>query len=394
MAGRQALVKVGNGKYLTFDDGAGVLMSMSSGALLKALKHDEAFEVKLRDVALDDCTVRVCASASDEEPSEAEVRGAHELKGAKKLGDLPAGTAGNLFIHVQLPALAAAGAGAGGAFTPLPDGTMPPEHDVILRSSVIGIDDSEGNSVCTAVFYSPTHALTAYHDAKPEVGSTLGGRAAPNKYHPSGQRWTFKVVAVSTDDDVVVLERLSGPVPTHVLPLLGGSASIDRYNHAHVMVANFGVHAASRGGDVAGSLLLGSCAEWTAISAIGERHFAYACNCGLGDSGGAVLNQQGQLVGLHLGGWNGADSPPPSPEAPTSSAGGSSSASETRRRKNAERRDAMGLAFAAMSVADSVTKLARQITTGGYAIFISDDIVTALCTTGRTSAGAGGKRKR
>ena len=110
MAGRQALVKVGDGKYLTFD-GAGVLMSMSSGTLLNALKHDEAFEVELRDVPLSMCTVRVCASASDEEPSEAEVRGAHELKGAKKLGDLPAGTAGNLFIHVQLPALAAAGAG-------------------------------------------------------------------------------------------------------------------------------------------------------------------------------------------------------------------------------------------------------------------------------------------
>ena len=114
MAGRQALVKVGNGKYLTFDDGAGVLMSMSSGALFEALAGTRAFEVKLRDVALDDCTVRVCASASDEEPSEAEMRGAHELKGAKKLGGLAAGMAGNLFIHVQLPASMAAGAGAGG----------------------------------------------------------------------------------------------------------------------------------------------------------------------------------------------------------------------------------------------------------------------------------------
>ena len=112
MAGRQALVKVGDGKYLTFDDGAGVLMSMSSGALLEALAGTRAFEVELRDVPLSMCTVRVCASASDEEPSEAEMRGAHELKGAKKLGDLAAGTAGNLFIHVQLPALAAAGAGS------------------------------------------------------------------------------------------------------------------------------------------------------------------------------------------------------------------------------------------------------------------------------------------
>jgi hypothetical protein len=245
------------------------------------------------------------------------------------------------------------------------------------------------------VFYTLTHALTAYHDAKPEVGHILPGRAAPNKHHPSGQQWMFKVVAVSCDDDVAVLERLSGPVPMHALPLLGGSASIDRYNHARVMVANVGVHAASRGGDTAGSLPLGSCAEWTTISVIGGRHFAYACNCGQGDSGGAVLNQQGELVGLHLGGWNGADSPPPSLEAPTP-AGGPSIASETRRRTNAERRDAMGLAFAAASVAESVTKLARQLTTGGYAIFINDAIVTALCTTGRTSSGpgAGGKSKQ
>ena len=107
---RQVLVKVGDGKYLTFD-GAGVLMSMSSGTLLKALKHDEAFEVKLRDVALDDCTVRVCASASNKAPSDQEVVAARELEGAETLGDLAAGMAGNQFIHVQLPALAAAGGG-------------------------------------------------------------------------------------------------------------------------------------------------------------------------------------------------------------------------------------------------------------------------------------------
>ena len=111
MAGRQALVKVGDGKYLTFDDGAGVLMSMSSGALLEALAGTRAFEVELRDVPLSMCTVRVCASASNKAPSDQEVVAARELEGAETLGDLAAGMAGNQFIHVQLPALAAAGGG-------------------------------------------------------------------------------------------------------------------------------------------------------------------------------------------------------------------------------------------------------------------------------------------
>jgi hypothetical protein len=84
--------------------------------LLAALAGTRAFEVSLRGVALDACTVRVCASASDEEPSAAEAAIALELKGAKTLGALTTGMVGNnLFIHVQQPtALMAAGAGVGG----------------------------------------------------------------------------------------------------------------------------------------------------------------------------------------------------------------------------------------------------------------------------------------
>jgi len=108
------LVKAGEGSYtrVNFDDVAG----MDRADLLKALKHDELFAFKLRNVALDECTVHVCASASDEEPSAEDGRSARELKGAKTLRELfPAGSAGNLFIHVQLKAVAlGAGAGASG----------------------------------------------------------------------------------------------------------------------------------------------------------------------------------------------------------------------------------------------------------------------------------------
>ena len=112
MAQRHVLVKVGDGKHLSFDDAS--VMGMTSGALLKALKRDEAFEVELRDVALSKCTVRVCASVTKTAPSDLEAAAARGLEGAETLGDVAAGLVGNLFIHVQLPASMAAGAGAGG----------------------------------------------------------------------------------------------------------------------------------------------------------------------------------------------------------------------------------------------------------------------------------------
>ena len=111
MAVRQVLVKVGDGLWsLVKID----LIAADRMSLLEALAGTRAFDVKLRDVALDECTVLVCASASDEEPSEAEARSALELKGAKPLSALAASLVGSLFIHVLLPAPTAAGAGAGG----------------------------------------------------------------------------------------------------------------------------------------------------------------------------------------------------------------------------------------------------------------------------------------
>jgi len=65
-------------------------------------------------VALSKCTVRVGAGASKKTPSNEDAAAALELEGAETLGDVAAGLVGNLFVHVQLPALATAGAGAGG----------------------------------------------------------------------------------------------------------------------------------------------------------------------------------------------------------------------------------------------------------------------------------------
>ena len=91
------LVKVGDGLWSLIKQD---LREMDRMSLLKALKHDEAFEVELRDVPLSRCAVTVFATASDEGPSEAEESDTKELKGAKTLGDL----AGSM-LTVALPYL-------------------------------------------------------------------------------------------------------------------------------------------------------------------------------------------------------------------------------------------------------------------------------------------------
>ena len=111
MAQRAVLVKVGAGLWSLVKTDLAMADRVS---LLEALAATRAFEVSLQGVPLDKCAIRVCASASDEEPSEAEAGSALELKGAKTLGALATGMEGNLFVRVQLPA--AEGTGAGSEF--------------------------------------------------------------------------------------------------------------------------------------------------------------------------------------------------------------------------------------------------------------------------------------
>jgi hypothetical protein len=112
---RVVLVKVGDGYYsdVTLD-----VTGMRRMALLEALAVTRAFEVKLRNVALDECAVSVCASASKKAPSAEEEAAARALEGAEALtdlaGDMVTAALPYLYIHVQLPPSVVAGAGAGG----------------------------------------------------------------------------------------------------------------------------------------------------------------------------------------------------------------------------------------------------------------------------------------
>ena len=276
---------------------------------------------------------------------------------------------------------------------------MPPECGVTLRSAVVGIYDDD-SPVCTAVFISDTRAITAEHDAQPSIGDILYGRATPNTTFPAGQQWSFRVVAASRSDDLVVLERVTGPAPYRVLPLCD-VAPISVLDSKKVWLATFGISVTARGGDIVGSIALGSYKDETRVTSYGTRHFVYANSTGPGDSGGAVITFDGKLAGLHLGGWNNADSPPPSPEVPVAgtsdsgaaaagkgrkrqrgsddgrAAGGSSAA---KARINEERIVSMGLHNVDTVARKSVVNLARSLTTGGYALYLGTREMAALCS--------------
>ena len=281
-----------------------------------------------------------------------------------------------------------------GPFYTLPDGTMPPMFHEILRSSVIGIYD-DNMPVCTAVFFTKSRALTAEHDAQPALGSLLFGRASPSNARSSELQWTFRVVSVSKPDDLVVLERVVGPEPDFVLPLCAASPIVSLKSRK-VWLATFGISAAARSGDAAGSVSVGSSTDETRIAAVGGRHCVYSTNTGRGDSGSAVITFDGELIGLHLGGWNDADSPPPSPDDKARA-----SSSGEHAHKSRERLAAMGLDDAGTATQKSVVNLARQLSTGGYALFLGSAAVAAMCSAcspvvagGGDVGGVGVKRTR
>lgn len=199
-------------------------------------------------------------------------------------------------------------------------GDIPQEVLTIMDSAVIGIKDAAGVPVCVAVFFSPTRALTVYHDAKPAVGARLRGVSTPH-VEPV-REWEFRVVAVSnTDaDDLVVLEIIDGPAPAepirpaHHFPLIGGEPPPPARHllGRAVFMADFGIAASKKGGTAPESISIGSGRQIVMVNNVGARELGTTAQPGRGDSGGAIVNMRGQLVGIHLAGYNDT-SPPGSP---------------------------------------------------------------------------------
>ena len=106
------------------------LLSMNRLQLLVALSSHAGFAHELAGVPLSKCTVRVCASASNKAPTEAELRAEAELGGAQALGalavELPCSPGGRTYLYLdvsppQQPAAAVAAAGAAAAGRPSAD---------------------------------------------------------------------------------------------------------------------------------------------------------------------------------------------------------------------------------------------------------------------------------
>ena len=141
------------------------------------------------------------------------------------------------------------------------------------------------------------------------------------------------------------------------------------------------------------------------MAAVGRRHFVYHSNTGRGDSGGAVISLGGELVGLHLGGWNDA-SPPPSPikgagaAAAGGGGGGGAGGKKSSKQahgaagaaiiKNKNRAIAMGIVELGTATRKSILMLSEDLSAGGYAIYLGSPAVAALCSAPRSSAAAGG----
>lgn len=307
------------------------------------------------------------------------------------------------------------------------------EAYAFLSSVIVGIYRGKV-PVCTAVFISENRALTAYHDAKPEPGTILYARsAAAGGKKAAVKKWTFRVVGVSAGNAVAVLERIAGPVPAAFAPLQRSKTFVLEMALTEVAVVSFGIAAVARGGEKKNTLFLGHAFHATTVSSCGTRHFVYPTPTGPGDSGGAVLTLDGQLAGLHLGGWNYADSPPPSPPEKAksvkgagagaaaaagagagggsdgssdggssdggSSDGGSSDGDSSdggndadadaassvggashATGQNKDRIIAAGLQYATRSAIRSVANLARTLATGGYAIFLTEALIEKACT--------------
>ena len=115
-------MKVGGGKWTDLVLKWGEVAAMSRGALLKALKADELFSLKLQGVALDDCSVFILKGdlpATQRLPTDVQERDAVELEADLTVEDvvMEGGCAGKrLFIHVQLPPPQGTGAASAGEY--------------------------------------------------------------------------------------------------------------------------------------------------------------------------------------------------------------------------------------------------------------------------------------
>jgi len=224
---------------------------------------------------------------------------------------------------------------------------MPRLFHTTIASALLAIYDGE-TPICAAVFFSATRALTNYRTVSPTLGAVLIGRSQPADEFPL-REWTFRVVAVSPGDDLVVLEIASGPPATHFLPPVtpGDKDDINKLVFTGAWLATFGLEATA---SMPTGEFVDRYAERLLIGGCGARHIAYGTHYA-GAAGGAVFNAFGTLVGLHLGGW----------------------------RTDAKKQAAVKAAPAARVKKLSVAQM-PPLPTGGFAVYLGTPAIAALLT--------------
>ena len=248
-----------------------------------------------------------------------------------------------------------------------PDGRLQPAFLTLCRASsfaIVAADDSGAlKPVCCGFFLSDTGAVTVFHDAKPVVGDYLQavsylGQDAGTLSH------TFRVTKVDAALDVVCLRRTAArDNPAHFTL----SDKADYLEGAAVQRVGVGIGAVTSASEI-GELEVGLSIHQTNVLIAGRRHFAYNDSPAMGDSGGAVLLLGGQVIGMHLAGWNYApDTLSPDPEE---SAAAAVSAAGTKRLRSADRALAAGVDGTAASVARSYDLVVRKVCTGGWALLL------------------------
>jgi len=258
----------------------------------------------------------------------------------------------------------------------------------VVGGAVIAIFNNEAyeRPVACAVFISGTRAVTVFHDGNPRRRMLRYGIAVGAPAHqqpvgaPAGQhhRYIFRVINTCKDDDLVLLEIHERSETTAALSFLSiiptPAPPVNAWEGHELFLCSVGIPASRKSGTEPGSIPLGS--HWVPVyvTGHGERQLTYQVATGEGDSAAALVDDNLQLVGIHLAGTN-LVTPPPTPEKEEAE----SSDPVVRRLKKRITR---------LEVA--VDKLVSQLTTAGCASYFgSEGINGFLNGEGAVSTAAG-----
>lgn len=162
-----------------------------------------------------------------------------------------------------------------------------------LAASTVFFKDGEGNAIGTGFTFSGNRAMTAAHNfPDAEIGSKVVGYFGKPQ---AGACCNFEVLSVDKELDYCVLKRDSGEEFAVWLELKGPGDHIRPGQVCILAAFQIGLHRdlADLDPDHTIGVYQGNIVKTHA------RHFVYSCPSFAGDSGGAIVWQNGRVIGLH-----------------------------------------------------------------------------------------------